>query len=138
MLAAEGGAFIGAMYGEEEIAQQMGLTGDALVAHRRARIRPIADDFERWLAAVKPTLLPSEPLMAAVQYYERHRDALFRFIDEPEVPIDNSATEREFQNVAKLRLTCSSRAAPKARIGSASYSASSPPAVPSAFPPRRT
>ena len=42
--------------------------------------------------------------MAAVQYYLRHRDALFRFIDDPEVPIDNSATEREFQNVAKLRL----------------------------------
>jgi Transposase IS66 family len=33
-----------------------------------------------------------------------HRDALFRFIDDPLVPIDNSPTEREFQNVAKLRL----------------------------------
>ena len=33
-----------------------------------------------------------------------HRDALFRFIDDPDVPIDNSPTEREFQNVAKLRL----------------------------------
>ncbi len=42
--------------------------------------------------------------MAAVQYYLRHGDALFRFIDDPDVPIDNSATEREFQNVAKLRL----------------------------------
>lgn len=42
--------------------------------------------------------------MAAVQYYVRHRDALFRFIDDPALPIDNSATEREFQNVAKLRL----------------------------------
>lgn len=104
VLAAEGGAFIGAIYGEEEKAQKKGLAGDALLAHRRARIRPIADKFERWLAAVKPTLLPSEPLMVAVQYYDRHRDALFRFIDDPDVPIDNSATEREFQNVAKLRL----------------------------------
>ena len=26
------------------------------------------------------------------------------FIDDPEVPIDNSPTEREFQNFAKLRL----------------------------------
>ena len=32
------------------------------------------------------------------------RDALFRFVDDPMVPIDNSPTEREFQNVAKLRL----------------------------------
>lgn len=104
VLAAEGGAFLGAIYGEEEKAQRKGLAGDALLAHRRARIRPIAAKFERWLAAVKPTLLPSEPLMIAAQYYARHRDALFRFIDDPDIPIDNSATEREFQNVAKLRL----------------------------------
>jgi transposase len=104
VLAAEGGAFVGAMYGEEERARQLGLQGEQLLAHRREHIRPIATELERWLAAVKPTLLPSEPLMAAVQYYENHRDALFRFIDDPAVPIDNSATEREFQNVAKLRL----------------------------------
>lgn len=103
-LAAEGGAFIGAIYGEEEKARELGLQGNALRTHRRKRIRPIAKRFDRWRAAVKPTLLPSEPLMAAVQYYDRHRDALFRFIDDPELPIDNSATEREFQNVAKLRL----------------------------------
>jgi transposase len=104
VLAAEGGAFLGAMYGEEEAARTLGLQGDALRAHRRERIRPLADQFQAWLAAVKPTLLPSEPLMAAVNYYERHRAALFRFLDDPDVPIDNSATEREFQNVAKLRL----------------------------------
>ncbi len=104
VLAAEGGAFLGAIYSEEEKAQKKGLTGAALLAHRRARMTPIVKKFERWLAAVKPTLLPSEPLMTAVQYYDRHRDALFRFLDDPDVPIDNSATEREFQNVAKLRL----------------------------------
>ena len=42
--------------------------------------------------------------MAAVRYYRLHGEALFRFIEDPEVPIDNSPTEREFQNVAKLRL----------------------------------
>ncbi|MBK8408061.1 MAG: transposase [Sandaracinaceae bacterium] len=50
----------------------------------------MADELPRWLAAVEPTLLPSDPLTA--------------FIDDPNVPIDNSPTEREFQNVAKLRL----------------------------------
>jgi hypothetical protein len=43
-------------------------------------------------------------LMTAVRYYKNHKDALLRFIDDPDVPIDNSPTEREFQNVAKLRL----------------------------------
>jgi hypothetical protein len=63
-----------------------------------------AQNFERWLDAVGPTLLPSEPLAAAIGYYQRHKVALFRFIDDPRVPIDNSPTERVFQNVAKLRL----------------------------------
>ena len=103
-LAKEGGAFIGAIYGEEEKAQALGLVGEALREHRQRYIRPLADKFEVWLAAVEPVLLPSEPLMAAVRYYKNHRDALFRFIDDPDVPIDNSPTEREFQNVAKLRL----------------------------------
>ena len=42
--------------------------------------------------------------MEAVRYYRNHGDALFRFLEDPVVPIDNSPTEREFQNVAKLRL----------------------------------
>jgi hypothetical protein len=103
-LAVEGGAFIGAMYGEEAKAQRAGLVGEKLLAHRQRHIKPIVADFEKWLVAVEPALLPSEPLAAAVRYYRNHRDALFRFVEDPAVPIDNSATEREFQNVAKLRL----------------------------------
>jgi hypothetical protein len=57
-----------------------------------------------WREAVEPSLLPSEPLAIAVRYYRHHRDALYRFLEDPDVPIDNSPTEREFQNVAKLRL----------------------------------
>jgi transposase len=104
MLAKEGGAFIAAMYVAEEDAHKNDLVGDALLAHRREHIRPIADEFAKWLAAVEPTLLPSDPLTAAVGYYRKHWDALTRFIDDAQVPIDNSPTEREFQNFAKLRL----------------------------------
>jgi transposase len=103
-LAAEGGAFIGAMYGAEERARKLGLTGDALRQYREQHIRPIADDFLVWMNAVEPTLLPSEPLAAAIRYCRNHRQALLRFIGDPNLPIDNSPTEREFQNVAKLRL----------------------------------
>ena len=104
VLAAEGGAFIGAIYAEEEKAREAGLVEEALRKHRRQFIRPLANDFARWWIAVEPTLLPSEPLAVAIRYYKNHKDALFRFIDHPNVPIDNSPTEREFQNVAKLRL----------------------------------
>jgi hypothetical protein len=103
-LAVEGGAFIGAMYGQEEKARKLGLTGEGMRAHRQQFIRPIADDFLAWMNAVEPTLLPSDPLAAAIRYGKNHRRALLRFIDDPLLPIDNSPTEREFQNVAKLRL----------------------------------
>ncbi len=103
-LAAEGGAFIAAMYVAEQDAQARSLVGAKLRAHRQRRIAPIVKRFRRWLDAVAPTLLPSEPLAAAVGYYQRHGAALFRFLDDPDVPIDNSPTEREFQTVAKLRL----------------------------------
>jgi hypothetical protein len=104
VLAVEGGAFIGAMYGEEEKAHQGGLVGDELLVHRQQHITPIVRDFACWREAVKPTLLPSEPLAAAIRYYDNHSDSLFRFTEDPLVPIDNTPTEREFQNVAKLRL----------------------------------
>jgi len=103
-LAVEGGAFIGAIYGQEAQAKALGLTGDALRAHRQQFIRPIADDFLAWMNVVEPTLLPSDPLAAAIRYCKNHLQALLRFIDDPRLPIDNSPTEREFQNVAKLRL----------------------------------
>lgn len=41
-----------------------------------------------------------------LRYYTNHWDALTRFISDPNLPIDNSASEREFQRVAKLRGTC--------------------------------
>jgi len=104
VLAKEGGAFIAAMYVAEEQARKDALRGADLLAHRRRHIRPIADAFAKWLAAVQPTLLPSDPLTTAVAYYRNHWAALTRFIDDAQVPIDNSPTEREFQNVAKLRL----------------------------------
>ena len=65
---------------------------------------PLIAAFDEWRKATLPGLLPSEPLAAAIRYYDNHRAALFRFLEDPLVPIDNSATEREFQNVAKLRL----------------------------------
>jgi transposase len=104
VLAVEGGVYLGAIYAEEEKAQAAGLTGEALREHRQQQIAPLVADFKEWMAVVEPTLLPSEPLAAAIRYYGNHGEALFRFVDYPEVPIDNSSTEREFQNVAKLRL----------------------------------
>jgi transposase len=103
ILGVEGGQFISAMYVAENAAQEQGLTGDALRAWRQTKIQPITATFQVWLDAVEPTLTPSDPLRKGVQYYQRHGEALRRFLDHPELPLDNSACEREFQTVAKAR-----------------------------------
>ena len=56
VLAAEGGAFIGAIYGEEEKAQKLGLAGEKLREHRQRQMKPIIETFVRWMDAVEPAL----------------------------------------------------------------------------------
>lgn len=103
-LAKEGGAFIAGIYVAEAKAHEDKLIGDELTARRRSTMLPLKERFRAWMNAVEPTLVPSDPLASVIRYYRNHWDALFRFIDEPDIPIDNSASEREFQAVAKLRL----------------------------------
>lgn len=103
-LAVEGGGFISALYVAENEAKRLGLTKDALLAWRREKMTPVRDALRAWMDAVQPTLLPNDALAKVIRYYRNHWAALFRFIDDPDIPIDNSASEREYQNVAKLRL----------------------------------
>ncbi len=58
------------------------------------------------LRAVRPTLVPSDGLGKVLAYYENHWGPLTAFVADPDLPLDNSRTEREFQFVAKLRLNC--------------------------------
>jgi len=103
-LAVEGGDFIANIYVAENEARKAGLSGDALRSWRQSKVSPLRDKLLRWMDAVQPSLTPDDPLARVIRYYRNHWQALFRFVDQPELPIDNSASEREYQNVAKLRL----------------------------------
>jgi transposase len=106
VLAKEGGDFISAMYVAEDKAQTLGLRGSELKHFRQTHVPPHKEAFKDWMDAVEPTLTPTDPLAQTIRYYRNHWDALFRFVDHPEIPIDNSASEREYQQVAKMRLNC--------------------------------
>lgn len=106
ILAAEGGRFVSAMFEAEAEAKKRGLTDDALLNWRQTRVKPLTEQFRVWLDAVHPTLIPSDLLAKVLQYYKNHWAELMRFLDHPEVPIDNSGSERLFQSFAKLRLNC--------------------------------
>ncbi|HET8927600.1 MAG TPA: IS66 family transposase, partial [Microbacterium sp.] len=77
-LAAEGGAFIAAMYEAEARARERGLAGDVLREWRQEKMRPLKGELRAWMEAVRPTLVPSDPLLGVISYYQNHWDALFR------------------------------------------------------------
>jgi transposase len=103
VLARQAGAFLTRMYAVERRAAAEGLTGPALLARRQAQTRPIVDAFKVWLEAHRH-LLPTDPLGKVVQYYLKHFDALTRFVDDANLPIDNNRSERAFQDHGRLRL----------------------------------
>jgi transposase len=105
-LAAQGGRFFQAMYELEAQAREVGLTGQYLLDFRRRRIGRVLRRFRTWLeAVVARPLPPSDPVRKAAKYYLKHYNALTRFLDDPAIlPLDNNASEREFQHHAKLRL----------------------------------
>jgi transposase len=104
VLAREGRSYLEAIYRVEREAQALGLVGDAL-RERRQSCRPILERFHAWLVEVaEGDLPPSDPVRKTARYYLRHWDGLTRFVDDPDLPLDNNAAEREFQRHAKLRL----------------------------------
>ncbi len=105
ILAKEGADFLTAISIGEAEAQTAGLRDDALLDWRRQKLQPLYETMYRWMDVVEPTLLPEDPLAGAIRYYRNHWTALTAFVDHPEVGPDNSAAEREFQTVAKARLS---------------------------------
>ena len=103
-LAAEGGRFVSAWFEAEAEAKALKLSSAELLAWRQERIKPLTVQFRDWMEAVRPTLVPSDPLAKVIQYYRNHWTPLMRFLNNPKISIDNSGSERLFQAVAKIRL----------------------------------
>ena len=103
ILAVEAGDYIAAIYRAEDEAKKAGLTDEKLLRWRQEKVPPLMVKLKEWMDAVEPGLTPDDELAKVIRYYRTHWQALFRFVDHPQIPIDNSATEREYQSVAKLR-----------------------------------
>ena len=118
-LAAEGGAFIAAMYVAEQEAQARGLAGAKLRAHRRRHIAPVVKRFRRWLDAVAPTLvraarrrgrlLPA-PRRRAVPFPRRPRRPDRQLADRARVP-DRRQTSPQHA-LCRQHRGCASRVRP--------------------------
>jgi transposase len=79
---------------EAEVSDRLGYTRE----RRQAESTPIVREIQSWLIGQRP--LRKSALGKAVRYTAKIWPGLCCFLDDPRVPIDNNATEREIRTVA--------------------------------------
>lgn len=100
-LAKDGAAWVRAMFYLDGEAKRLGLEGDRLLEWRQTKIKPVADNFRRWLEqVVSLRTLPKDEVRKAAQYHLNHWEALTYFLRDPGVPMDNNLAERLLRAVA--------------------------------------
>lgn len=75
------------------------LAADRL-ALRQSRSRPLLANLRSYLQRIQHDVLPKSPAAKAIRYLCNQWDALMRFCDDGDIPIDNNRTERALRGVA--------------------------------------
>jgi transposase len=88
---------IGALFEVERRAREAGCTSDALLVLRQAESKSLVDKIQKWALAQKA--LPQSPLGKAIAYMGGLWTGLCAFLERPEVPVDNNATERALRGI---------------------------------------
>ena len=97
-VASEAVAFWSVLYRVEREAKKLDDAGR--LALRREKSAPVVADLRRWLDAHRGRFLPKEPITQALNYVHNHWDALFRFLTDGSIPIDNNLAERMLKAIA--------------------------------------
>ncbi len=80
------------------------MSPEARLELRRSKARPVFDAMQSWMgeaeSRVRDCIVPKSDFGKALQYIRNHWEPLTRYIDDPEVPIDNNETEQLMKQVA--------------------------------------
>jgi transposase len=97
----EGLEQIAAIYALEEQIRTEGLVGESKRLHRLTHSKPRVEAFFAWIDRQfqRQGLLPSNPLVQALEYLRTRRLGLEVFLTDPEVPIDTNHLERALRAV---------------------------------------
>lgn len=79
------------------------LSGDAKLAARQARSKPVFYELVAWCRTYQPHEPPSSPLGAAIRYLLNQEVALGRFLEDGAIPMDNGIVERLHVRAALTR-----------------------------------
>jgi hypothetical protein len=85
---------IAQLYGVERTARERGLCGEELRLLRPHGSRPVLERLHLYLIEIQDQLLPKSESGQAVAYTLKNWVALTRFCENPDLSIDNNATER--------------------------------------------
>ena len=92
------------LYDLESEAKEQGLTGDALLASRRANQKPIWDQMRAELDSVddrtEQVVLPKSDVRKALNYVRNHWKELTRYLDDAELPMHNNDCEQLMRDVS--------------------------------------
>ena len=73
---------------------------ELITEERQQRARPIVDAFKKWLDEQSQKALPKSPIAGAVRYALNQWDALYRYLDDGRLAIDNNVAERALRGIA--------------------------------------
>ena len=102
--AAEGRAFIRALFTLEAEAKRSHLAETEVLASRQREAVPILDEFKVWLEQTRAQVLPKSPLADALRYTLNQWEALRRYTETGFLALDNNATERINKLIARGRV----------------------------------
>lgn len=73
------------------------------MAERESKSAAVYGELIRWCEKYQPFEPPKSPMGEGIRYVLNHQDALQRFLDDPDIPLDNGAVERLHVRVALTR-----------------------------------
>jgi transposase len=91
------------LYANERKIIARGLVGPEKQAFRVEHSKPVTLALLKWCQAYEAQVPPSSPLGKALRYFINHHVALARFLEDPDIPIDNNLVERQQVRVALTR-----------------------------------
>lgn len=97
-VAAQALQYIGQLYEVEREAREVGL--DERRTLRQTRSRPLLNAMHAWMVLMRQKVSDSTATARALDYSLKRWVALTRFVDEPQLPIDNNHIENQIRPVA--------------------------------------
>lgn len=91
------------IYKIEAVAKQRGALASELLHLRQTASKPLFDQLYQRILELHKTELPKSPLAKAINYNLEHWIALTRFLDDPDLAIDNNMCERTIKDFVLCR-----------------------------------